>query len=445
MRHKLDYLFDFLALIDPLRYQNFHSSICSFPDVDNLDEFAKSLIQEDYTYTTIDARKRDMAYQAFLLGIIAFNKKSILDSTSNPSITDNYIFLRKYYHPLWSFYILCIRLLAFNNPIIEIHAYYNAIHVRKLILSKIDCTAEFIGYKLIDKSRKVCVIIPTLNRYIYLNDALKDLESQTYKNFEVIIVDQNDIPDVSFYETFSLDIKLIKQSEKALWLARNTAIKLTDAELILLYDDDSRVGFDWIESHIKCLDFFGADISSGVSISVIGAKVPEHYSIFRVGDQLDTGNVMLKKSIFKKVGLFDRQFEKQRMGDGEFGLRCHISGIKNVNNPVAKRLHLKASTGGLRQMGSWDGIRPKNLLSPRPIPSVLYFSRKYVGNKLSVLFLLVTVPMSIVPYKFKGNKFLLLSSYFILLITWPLIAFQVFKSWYLATLKLNQGPRIDSL
>jgi len=179
-----------------------------------------------------------------------------------------------------------------------------------------------------------------------------------------------------------------------------------------------------------------------VSISVVGDKVPQNYSFFRRSDQLDTGNVLLKKSIFKNLGLFDRQFEKQRMGDGEFGLRAHINGFLNISNPYAKRLHLKVGSGGLREMGSWDGFRPKKWLDPRPIPSVLYFYRKYYGNYKSKLELLKTVPASLMPYRFKGNKLYMIIGAFLFIFIWPLIVFQVIKSWRLASRKLNEGSLI---
>lgn len=102
-------------------------------------------------------------------------------------------------------------------------------------------------------------------------------------------------------------------------------------------------------------------MSSGVSLSTVGAEIPENYSYFCWSSQLDTGNVLLKKDIFRKIGLFDRQFEKQRMGDGEYGLRAYLAGYKNISNPKAKRIHLKVSQGGLRvKGGSWDAWRPKN-------------------------------------------------------------------------------------
>ena len=121
------------------------------------------------------------------------------------------------------------------------------------------------------------------------------------------------------------------------------------------------------------------------------------------------------------------------MGDGEFGLRAHLEGFLNISNPHAKRLHLKVGTGGLRQMGSWDGYRPKKWLAPRPIPSVLYFFRKYYGAKRSIYSLLRTVPPSIMPYRFKRSKKLMVLGVFISVILTPFILIQIFRSWHQST------------
>ena len=133
------------------------------------------------------------------------------------------------------------------------------------------------------------------------------------------------------------------------------------------------------------------------------------------------------------------------MGDGEFGLRAFLNGYKNISNPYAKRLHLKVGSGGLREMGSWDAFRTKNLFQPRPIPSVLYFYRRYFGTKRSVLSVLRTVPISVVPYKYKSNKLMLLLSSLIALLLFPLIIIQVVKSWRLSSKKLIKGPKIEML
>ncbi|MEO7282158.1 MAG: glycosyltransferase family 2 protein, partial [Gelidibacter sp.] len=176
-----------------------------------------------------------------------------------------------------------------------------------------------------------------------------------------------------------------------------------------------------------------------------GQSIPKERSFFALASQFATGNAMLYKSVFEQVGLFDRQFEKQRMGDGEFGVRVYLEGIRSVSNPLASCIDVKAGTGGLREMGSWDAFRPSTFFAPRPIPSVLYYFRKYYGNQAARWALWRTIPISILPYQFKKNKPMLVLGVLLSILLVPVVLIQVFKSWRLASEKLSQGEMIERL
>ncbi|NVK51425.1 MAG: glycosyltransferase family 2 protein [Flavobacteriaceae bacterium] len=441
-------MFIFFKYIQPIHYfllKN-KNKTSIFPVINELPETIIKQLEIDNSYKSKEARNYDLSWQAIQKGYIGNAQK--IENLEKIPLEDEYRFTRKYFHPIWVTYTLLIRIITLNNPFKELYGWLKS--KGKIRSDYLNSPIKYSNWKtfdseLIRQNKKVSVIIPTLNRYKYLKDVLTDLEKQAYKNFDIIIIDQSEPFKKEFYSQFKLDIKLIHQEEKALWLARNRAVKMSDANYLLLFDDDSRVEKDWIVNHIKCLDFFNADISSGVSISLVGAEVPAHYSFFRISDQIDTGNVLIKKEVFKKIGLFDRQFEKQRMGDGEFGLRAYLEGFVNVSNPYAKRLHLKVDTGGLRQMGSWDAFRPKNWFGPRPIPSVLYFFRKYYGNKQAILSIIKTVPPSLVHYKYKKSKTIKFFTYISMVFFWPLILYQVVRSWRLATIKLTEGSLIEKL
>jgi glycosyltransferase involved in cell wall biosynthesis len=407
-------------------------------------------LQIDSGYLSREAQELDLGWNGFQAGVIQKNTtpgKDVWVSTAIP-LRDEYRFLRKNFHPNWSRYVLCLRLILFNNPFREIQAYWFTRNVRRVgNVGALIQDAEYSTFtsSLEERMPLVSVIIPTLNRYQWLYDGLKDLENQRYKNFEVIVVDQSQPFRAEFYKDWDLSLRVWHQEEKALWRARNEAIQTAKGDYILMYDDDSRVDTDWIIQHLRALDFFKADISSGVSISAMGAKVPAHYAYFRWSDQLDTGNVLIKRSVFEKIGLFDRQFEKQRMGDGEFGLRAYLAGFKNVSNPYARRIHLKVGEGGLRQMGSWDGWRPKKLFAPRPIPSVLYLYRKYFGTVAAIKNIMTSVMVSLVPYRFKGDaRFILLIILFSPLLL-PFVLIQVLLSWHKSSQKLSQGAIIPKI
>lgn len=438
-------LFSFLKYLQPTHYFGLKTKkgALVFPKVN---DYIQSQFSLDDVYSSEVAKVYDQSWRAIQNGYI--NGSDTIDDIVKLSVFDNYVFARKYFSKAWVFYVFILRILSLKNPIKEVSLLLKTKHIQRCkVGSEITEYDDYQNFesRLLKEQPLVSVIIPTLNRYAYLKDVLKDLELQDYTNFEVIVIDQSIPYKAEFYNVFNLNLKAEYQKEKALWLARNTAIKQSKGEYILLFDDDSRVDTDWISQHLNTLDFFSADISSGVSISKIGDKVPAHYAYFKISDQLDTGNVLLKKDIFKHIGLFDRQFEKQRMGDGEFGLRAFLNGYKNISNPYAKRLHLKVGSGGLREMGSWDAFRTNNLFQPRPIPSVLYFYRYYFGTKRTLLSVLRTVPISVVPYKYKSNKPMLLLSSIIALVLFPLIIIQVLKSWRLASEKLKEGPKIEML
>ena len=428
-------VFNFLKYLKPTWYYNLkpEKDFGYFPSIITLQKNEIPFLI-DVNYKSDVASERDVAWTAFQEGYINKNFQDGINVWKNVTlpIHDEYVFLRKNFHAAWVFYVLCIRLLTFKNPFLEIPSFFRTRFVARKHYSNHNFnTIEYENFQsnLLIEQPFISVIIPTLNRYQYLKDVLIDLEKQVYKNFEVIIVDQSDDFNEDFYSNWKLRLTFWQQKEKALWKARNEAIKFSKANYILLYDDDSLIDQNWIVEHLKALDFFNADISSGVSISKVGDKIPAHYSYFRWSEQLDTGNVLIKKQVFDKIGLFDLKFEKQRMGDGEFGLRAYLNGFKNISNYKAKRIHLKVNQGGLRHVGSWDAWRPNALFGPRPVPSVLYLSRKYFGKHLTRFYIINAIIPSIVPYKFKKSKFLKCIAVFFIPFYLPLICFQVFKSW----------------
>lgn len=441
-------LFSFLKYLQPTHYfqlfRKDHTSV--FPIIEMLPIDVQLQLESDPDFKSELARKFDLSWQAINKGYIG-DSEAYSSFEKVPKV-DEYRFIRKYFHPVWVFYVLMLRLLTLRNPIQEISAWKNSRNTKRSDYLK--NPIQYAGWTnfqstLISENPLVSIVIPTLNRYEYLKDVLRDLEQQDYKHFEVIIVDQSEPFQKDFYAGYNLDIQLIYQDERALWLARNRAIESSKGEYLLLFDDDSRVGSTWISDHLKCLDFFNADISSGVSISAMGAEVPANYAFFHISSQLDTGNVLIKKDVFRAIGLFDRQFEKQRMGDGEFGLRAFLNGFRNVSNPYAKRLHLKVDSGGLREMGSWDAFRTEKIFAPRPIPSVLYLYRKYFGAKAAILMLIKTVPPSIIPYRFKRNKKMLFLGALVSIVLFPLVMVQVYLSWHQSSLKLKEGAKIGFL
>jgi glycosyltransferase involved in cell wall biosynthesis len=440
-------MFEFLKYIQPANYYRLINRMPHAVLVDN----SGSITGIKNSYSDFQTAKLDVLYQLLQTGKIPpyEQERNPLQNLCITNIKDNYVFIRRFFSPVQLIYVLIIRLFSFKNPLFELYAFFNALVKSKRVSMESQKYTDWNAFEgnIIKENPLVSVIIPTLNRYEYLGDVLADLELQDYQKFEVIVVDQSEPVDAKFYEGWNLKIQLIQQEEKSLWLARNRAIIESKGSYIALTEDDVRLRPDWITEHLKCLDFFKTDISAGLFYPAnSGMDVSQKGNLnFKLSHQFPTGNALLNRKVFEKCGLFDRQFEGQRMGDGEFGLRCLFNGFNIISNPMAFIIDIKAPMGGLRQMGSWDALRPKSLFAPRPVPSVLYLIRKYHGNQEAVYYLIKNIPQSYMPYKFKKNKIMRLAYGFIFPLFLPIAFVAVYQSWKLASIKIKQGSRIYKL
>ena len=403
----------------------------------------------DNRYETVQAMFSEASYVALMNGSVLANSqkvylpKEIVNFEHSPN--DEFRFIRKFFNPMWSVGYLVYRIVTLKSIYKSIVAFMNTFFLKRI---KISYTFRETKLKLneskilFEDKKKVRIIIPTYNRYSVLYSLLKDLEGQTYTNFSVTVIDQSENFNRNFYTDFGIQIDLIRQEKPGLWKARNNAIKNTHEEVIALLDDDSRIEKDWILKHLNCLNYFSAEISAGVSLSKKGAKTPFNYRFYRDSDQLDTGNVVIYRRVFRICGLFDEQYEGMRMGDAEFGLRAFQKGVVSISNPEAYRVHLKTSKGGLRDLGSWDAFRQINFLKPRPIPSVLYYARKNFGDYNALIFLIINLPLSFSTYSKKTDSIHLVVSLLIFTLFFPLIVVQTFISWKISSSILSEGHKI---
>ncbi len=434
-------MFDFLKYIKPFWYYRLIPKIPIPILLTNvkLDELVSNSKISVGEYRFNISLYMDLAYQALIIGYLPESEDEISDLQKHKitDISENYRFVFRQFGLIKAFYVLILRILFLNNPIRE--SYYFFINRHKKSDLKITNFVNKTNNLSKDFSAKISVVIPTLNRYEYLEDVLSDLENQSYKNFDVWICDQTDDFNKEFYSNWNLDLHVIQQKEKALWFARNRCIKSSDGEYLLFFDDDSRVDCNWIQEHINVCVQYQTLISAGITKTVVGGGLSEKSNRIHLSDVLDTGNVLIHRSVFQKTGLFDENFEKMRMGDGEFGLRCLLSGHKIISNPYACRVHLKVSTGGLRQMGAWDAIHNIGLFKPKPIPSSLYFARKHFDKNTALIYGLTQLPKAFIPYSKKNANFKVKLFYY----SWSFVFFPILlgnflHSWRISTKMLER-------
>ncbi len=340
-------------------------------------------------------------------GAVVRNGPHLVQATGTRAVAldehDRFLFLSRTFGAKWVRYGAVRRALATKRPVrtwrgwraaTRTHAASPKVRAGLVVREPVPCVLDV----------SVSVVLPTLGRYDLLRPLLEQLCEQTVKPHEVLVIDQND-PDLRDHELYAAfearGVRVIWQTERGQWISRNAAVQQATGEWIAFIDDDSEIEPDFLASHLEGLARYDADLSTGASLAVVGAPVPANYAFFRVADQWDSGNGMCRRALFARMGLFDLQYDRQRRGDAEFGLRVQLAGGLVIHNPDATRIHLKAESGGLRTYGSWDGFRHKDRTGPLPVPSMLYYTQRFHTERQRREDLLLGLVVGMVPYHLK--------------------------------------------
>jgi len=113
--------------------------------------------------------------------------------------------------------------------------------------------------------KKISIIIPVYNTEKYLNECISSVLNQTYKNIEVIIINDGST-DNSFqickqFENNDNRIKVINTSHLGVAMARNTGINNASGEFLAFVDSDDYIHPNMLEILMNGISKNNADIS----------------------------------------------------------------------------------------------------------------------------------------------------------------------------------------
>jgi glycosyltransferase involved in cell wall biosynthesis len=148
-----------------------------------------------------------------------------------------------------------------------------------------------------------------------LNVLLKSLTSQSYNNYEIIVVDQNEHELVSQLCSNYKNIKYIFSSSKGLSLARNLGIRSAKGEYLIFPDDDAILPHNFLENANNVIqECSGMFIFSGIVLSLEQNKPFSRYMDF-VSEEITYGNyskfmsttMVIHHQVFDKLNGFDEE------------------------------------------------------------------------------------------------------------------------------------------
>lgn len=162
---------------------------------------------------------------------------------------------------------------------------------------------------------KFSLVMSTIHRTIELKRFLTHLADQTYKNFELIIVDQNDddrlVPIINEYRDKFPIIHI--RSEKGTSLGRNRGIEIISGTIVAFPDDDC-----WYEESLlqKVTDLF---INTPYADGISGRPVNENkktslgkfdkksgeINLINIWQRINANTMFLKREVVEAIGFFD--------------------------------------------------------------------------------------------------------------------------------------------
>jgi len=104
----------------------------------------------------------------------------------------------------------------------------------------------------------VSVIMATYNRSNYLHRSISSFINQTYKNSELIVVDDgsedNTFEIVNCYMKMHENIRYIKHTNRKLSLSKNAGIKAAIGKFTAFLDSDDEYKPDYLEKRVKFME-----------------------------------------------------------------------------------------------------------------------------------------------------------------------------------------------
>lgn len=164
---------------------------------------------------------------------------------------------------------------------------------------------------------KVSVIIPAYNAERFIEACLKSLQNQTYKNIEIIVVDDGSKDNTAkiaekYAKVVSNDTNL---GEGA---SRNNGAKASSGEILVFTDADVVVKPDWIESLLHIMNTKSVYVVAGGYCGSVGDSFIERFAFLELqirrqglGENVYTAvtnNFACYRDVFFKCGGFPEKY-----------------------------------------------------------------------------------------------------------------------------------------
>ncbi|MEP7337857.1 MAG: glycosyltransferase [Acidobacteriota bacterium] len=192
------------------------------------------------------------------------------------------------------------------------------------------------------------MVIPAYNAEKYIAETLQSVFDQTYRNYEVIVVDDGSMDGtLQLLQGYAPGVKVVGKSNGGPASARNVAINNSDGELIAFLDSDDLWFTDKLDVQVRFLCenpavglVYGEALmvgqDDGGETRKIGFTESPSFCKLLYGDFIPNSTVIVRRSCVEKAGLLNESKELIAAEDYEYWLRiAKLFPIAGIPRPLA--------------------------------------------------------------------------------------------------------------
>jgi glycosyltransferase involved in cell wall biosynthesis len=218
----------------------------------------------------------------------------------------------------------------------------------------------------------ISVVVPCYNGGKFLDALTGCLAQQTFRDFEIIVVDDGSTDQATQAKLVTLNpaIRVVRQKNRGLSAARNTGFSAAKADLVMPLDCDDQLEPTYLEECLRALQSSPPEMAFAFTHDrLTGARQGIKRNYFNAFDSLFKNvagyGMLIRKSAWRKAGGYD---ENMRDGyeDWEFSIRLIHAGYRGIEIPKPLFLYNVSMQGMLMSHSShmhaalWRRIREKH-------------------------------------------------------------------------------------
>jgi len=203
----------------------------------------------------------------------------------------------------------------------------------------------------VNKSTKVSVVIPCYNHGQYLSEAIESVLNQTYKNIEIVVVNDGSTDNTEAVCKSYPKVKYVYSNNSGLSAARNTGVKHSTGNYLIFLDADDYLYPRAVEINL----WYFSEFKKIAFVSGAHDKIDEKGNFLPVEDALDKsidnytsllqgnyiameGTVMYRRDLFQSF-FFDPRLKACEDYDINLNIARYFPSISHSNKLAVYRIH----------------------------------------------------------------------------------------------------------